>query len=138
MGSIPAGPIHQAAQCTNTIPRVKAGPAELDLHFVFAVYLKRFMTHRVNAAVFRIGKSLNWHSLGLPLYRFRDLRVNLFLNYFLSRFLIREHYRMVRYGVRSEARFLKISIIAFRLMDTRIGASGTFLGIGGDVFFETY
>ena len=76
------------------------------------------MTHRVNAAVFRIGKSLNWHSLGSPLFRWRDLKTNLFLNYFLARFLEKENYRLVRYGVRSEKNILKVAIVAFRLTNT--------------------
>ena len=76
------------------------------------------MTHRVSTAAFKIGKNLNWHSLGSPLFRWRDLKTNLFLNYFLARFLEKENYRLVRYGLRTEKNVFKIAIVAFRLMDT--------------------
>lgn len=92
------------------------------------------MTHRVNAAVLRIGKSLNWQSLGSPVFRWRDLKTNLFLNYFLSRFLERESYRLVRYAVRSESTIFKVAIVAFRLIDNSIGRPRGATGY----FFESY
>ena len=47
--------------------------------------------------------------------------MNLFLNYFLARFLEKESYRLVRYAVRSESRAFKIAIVAFRLITTSVG-----------------
>lgn len=45
----------------------------------------------------------------------------LFLNYFLARFLERENYRLVRYGIRSENKIFQIAIIAFRVITTSYG-----------------
>jgi len=56
------------------------------------------------------------------------------LNYFLARFLERESYRLVRYGVRSEKNVFKIAIVAFRIINTEIGRPRHVL----KSFFESY
>ena len=65
------------------------------------------MTYKVSPSTYRLGYSISWSAINSPIFFYKGLRLNIFLNTYIKGFFKMQAFRLVRWFFNVETVYIK-------------------------------